>query len=101
MVISESATITAGRTGMFVCVAYGYPVPSLTWERDGTPLSNGSRSTIYEELVVEGGVNYAQSILVICSLEQDDAAQYNCSASNNISTTSGSFDLTVNRMLLT
>ena len=78
-----------------MCVAYGYPVPSLTWDRDGTPLSNGSRSTIYEEQVVANGVTFAQSILVICSLEQEDTAQYNCNASNNISTTSGSFDLTV------
>ena len=46
--------------------------------------------------MVANGVTFAQSILVICSLEQEDAAQYNCSASNNISTTSGSFDLTVN-----
>ena len=95
MVISESATITAGSTGTFVCVAYGYPVPSLTWNRDGTPLRNQSQSTIYEEHVVVNGETFVQSILVICSLEQDDAAQYNCSASNNISTTSGSFDLTV------
>ena len=96
MVISESATIAAGSMGMFECVAYGYPAPSLTWDRDGTPLSNGSRSTIYEELVVANGKTFVQSILVICSLEQDDAAKYNCSASNNISTTSGSFNLTVN-----
>ena len=98
MVISESATITAGSTGTFVCVAYGYPVPSLIWNRDGTPLRNQSQFTIYEEHVVVNGETFVQSILVICSLEQDDAAQYNCSASNNISTTSGSFDLTVNRM---
>ena len=103
MVISESATIAAGSMGMFVCVASGYPVPSLTWNkdgtslRDGTPLSNGSRSTIYEELVVANRKTFVQSILVICSLEQDDAAQYNCSASNSVSSASASFNLTVNR----
>ena len=95
MVISKSAAITAGYTGMFVCVAYGYPVPSLTWERDGTPLSNQSRSIIYEELVVENQLTFVQSILVVCSLEQDDTAHYNCSASNNISFASASFNLTV------
>ena len=80
---------------MFVCVAYGYPVPSLTWEKDGTLLKNQSRSTIYEEQVVENGVTFVQSILEVCSLEQDDAAQYNCSASNNISSASASFELIV------
>ena len=97
-IISESATITAGSTGMFVCVAYGYPVPSLTWSRGETLLSNNSQSTIYERQVVEtqSGETFLQSILVICSLTQDDAAQYNCSASNNISSTSASFNLTVN-----
>ena len=95
MVISKSAVITAGHTGTFVCVAYGYPVPSLTWERDGTPLSNQSRSTIYEELVVENQLTFVQSILVLCSLEEDDTAHYNCNASNNISFASASFNLTV------
>ena len=80
---------------MFVCVAYGYPLPSLTWEKDGTLLKNQSRSTIYEEQVVENGETFVQSILVICSLEQDDAAGYNCSASNNISSASASFELIV------
>ena len=95
MIITESATITAGWTGMFVCVAYGYPVPSLTWEKDGTLLKNQSRSTIYEEQVVENGVTFVQSILEVCSLEQDDAAQYNCNTSNNISSASASFELIV------
>ena len=82
---------------MFVCVAYGYPVPSLTWEKDGTLLKNQSQSTIYEEQVVANGETFVQSILVICSLEQEDTAKYNCSATNGISSASASFDLTVNR----
>ena len=97
MIISEGATITAGWTGIFLCVAYGYPVPSLTWERDGTPLNTQSRSTIYEEQVVENGLTFVQSILEICSLEQEDTAKYNCSAANGLSSASASFDLTVNR----
>ena len=96
MIISESTPITAGNTGVFVCVAHGCPVPSLTWSRDGTPLGNSPRSTILEELVNENGVTFVQSILVICSLEEDDTAQYNCSVSNNISFASASFNLTVN-----
>ena len=97
MIISESTPITAGNTGVFVCVAHGCPVPSLTWSRDGIPLGNSSRSTIFEEqLVNENVVTFVQSILAICSLEQDDTAQYNCSASNNVSFASASFNLTVN-----
>ena len=98
-IISESAALTAGSTGMFVCVAYGCPLPSLTWSKGGTLLSNNSQSTIYERQVVETQSNetFVQSILVICSLTPEDAAQYNCSASNNISSTSASFNLTVNR----
>ena len=81
-----------------MCVAHGYPVPSLTWNKGETLLSNNSQSTIYEKQVeTQSGVTFVQSILVICSLTQEDAAQYNCSASNNISSTSASFNLTVNR----
>ena len=97
-IISESATITAGSMGMFVCVAHGYPVPSLAWNKGETLLSNNSQSTIYEKQVeTQSGVTFVQSILVICRLTEDDAAQYNCSASNNISSTSASLNLTVNR----
>ena len=100
-IISESATITAGSVGMFVCVAHGYPVPSLTWNKGETLLSNNSQSTIYEKQVeTRSGVTFVQSILVICSLTQEDAAQYNCSASNNMSSTSASLNLTVNRTYL-
>ena len=70
VIIFEGATITAITTGMFVCVAYGYHVPFLTWNEGRTPLSNKSQSTVYKKQVVESGANFVQSILsAICSLE--------------------------------
>ena len=98
VIISESAAVTADTTAVFACVAYGVPAPSISWSRGGSTLSNNSRFTIYEELVTEGGVTFSQSILEICSVGQDDAVQYTCSATNSVGTDTASFNLTVNRM---
>ena len=100
VIISDSATIAAARTGVFVCVASGDPAPSISWSRGGAPLSNGTRFSIYEELVTVNGVTFVESILVICSVEQGDAAQYSCVASNSIGSDTANFNLTVNRMFL-
>ena len=98
IVIRPNQTIGAdnGNTITFVCVAYGIPDPSISWNRGDTTLSNGSRVTIYEELLTDNGVTFVQSILELCSAEVEDAGEYSCFAKNTLGNDTAAFVLTVN-----
>ena len=93
---NQTTSVDAGNTIVAVCVAYGDPNPSITWNRAGTALSNDSRVTIYEELVTENGVLFVQSIIEVCSAEVSDAGQYSCFTENNFGNDTAVFELTVN-----
>ena len=93
---NQTTSVDAGNTIVGVCVAYGDPNPSITWNRGGTALSNDSRVTIYEELVTENGVTFVQSIIEVCSAEVSDAGQYSCFTENTFGNDTAVFELTVN-----
>ena len=93
---NQTTNVDAGNTIVGVCVAYGDPNPSITWNRGGTALSNDSRVTIYEELVTENGVTFVQSIIEVCSAEVSDAGQYSCFTENTFGNDTAVFELTVN-----
>ena len=93
---NQTTSVGVGNTITFVCVAYGIPDPSISWNRGDTTLSNGSRVTIYEELLTDNGVTFVQSILELCSAEVEDAGQYSCFAENNLGNDTATFVLTVN-----
>ena len=88
--------VDAGNTVIFVCVAYGDPSPSISWNRGDTALSNISRIALFEEQVTEIGVTFLRSILTLCSAEEADAGQYSCFADNTLGNDTASFVLTVN-----
>ena len=98
IVVRPNQTIGAdnGNTITFVCVAYGIPDPSISWNRGDTTLSNGSRVTIYVEPLTDNGVTFVQSILELCSAEVEDAGQYSCFAENSLGNDTAAFVLTVN-----
>ena len=85
----------AGSTTILTCVGFGNPTPYITWRRGATELSNGSRTTIYEELVMENGVTFVQSILEICSVGEADGGQYSCTVGNTLGNASVNFELSV------
>ena len=87
--------MTAGSTTILTCVGFGNPTPYITWRRGATELSNGSRTTIYEELVTENGVRFVQSILEICSVGEADDGQYSCTVGNALGNASVNFELSV------
>ena len=93
---NQTTAVDAGNSITFVCVAYGNPNPSISWNRGDTILSNDSRVTIYEELMTEIGVTFVQSILALCTAEEADAGQYSCFAANILGNDTTSFVLTVN-----
>ena len=93
---TEAATVEAGNTITFACMAYGDPDPSISWNRGDTVLINDSRTMIYEGTVTNRGVTFVQSILELCSADEADAGQYSCFANNTLGNDTASFVLTVN-----
>jgi len=93
---NQTTSVGVGNTITFVCVAYGIPDPSISWNRGDTTLSNGSQIFIYEVLLVQDGVKYVQSIIELCSVEEEDTGQYSCFAENTIGNGTATFMLTVN-----
>ena len=85
----------AGSTVVLACVGFGDPLPSISWSIEGDQLSNNSRLTIYEDLVTENGVEYARSVLEICSVEEADGLEYSCNVGNALGNASVSFELSV------
>ena len=78
----NGSSIDAGYTHVLSCVAYGDPVPTITWSRAGGNLANNTRVTISEDIVTEGTANFAKTVLEICSTEGSDSDQYSCVASS-------------------
>ena len=95
VIISGDAVVDEGNTTYLLCVGYGDPETSVSWERDGQLLANNSRVTIYDMLVIEGGSDFTQSVLEICSAELADTGTYTCAASNGVGSGNSSFRLTV------
>ncbi|XP_074524022.1 hemicentin-1 [Halichoeres trimaculatus] len=68
-----------------VCVADGFPQPSLTWEKDDTPLTEASG----EYTILPSGE------LVIDSVQPEDAGIYTCVATNAVGQDSQTVTLSV------
>ena len=77
------------------CTAYGVPVPSISWSKNGTSLRSDSHINIMYQVVVEGGVTFGKSTLQICSTEFTDAGNFSCSAENGIKNDTARIELIV------
>ena len=84
-----------GDTIAFTCVAYGTPLPYITWSRNDSSLSNYSYVTVFEEFMSHNGVTVVKSTLEICGASLEDSGEYSCSADSGISSESFSFVLQV------
>lgn len=65
-------TVLAGNAVEFECLAFGDPKPQVTWSKVG--------GRIRPEVLVSGGM------VKIERVEQADAGQYRCTATNNVGT---------------
>ena len=92
---NQTTSLDAGNAVSFTCVAYGVPNPSISWNRGNTLLTNGSRTTSYEQLLIENGVTFVQSILQLCNAEVAEAGQYSCFANNTLGNDTAFFELAV------
>ena len=96
--------IPSGDTLVLSCVAYGVPVPSVSWSKNGSTLENNTQITILEELVAASDpsiaayehrvnrsrVTFLRSIIRIRSIRLIDSGHYSCSADNGFTNDSSS-----------
>lgn len=89
--------IRAGETIILACAGIGND-PEISWTTDGVTITNGTddRVTVYEELNVQSGVRYIQSLLEICSIQTSDEGVYECTVTSRTLSRSVNFTLTVN-----
>ena len=94
VIVPESEAVDYGSTVMMACVAYGFPLPSLTFYKDGTPVDDSSDLvTINQTIITEGEVDFVQSILELCSVTNETTGSYSCTASNDQANMTQSWDL--------
>ena len=73
-----------------VCMAYGVPLPTITWsipECDDITWNCNYTSAINvtDSVINYGGVQFRKSVLQFCSVQELDTNIYTCWASNGIS----------------
>ncbi|XP_043914327.1 hemicentin-2 isoform X2 [Protopterus annectens] len=71
-------TVTEGHIANLACEFDGIPSPSLTWKKDGVPLSGNNTSRV---LVLSGG-----RLLQILKVQATDKGSYTCEGTNIVGT---------------
>ena len=65
------------------CVAYGVPLPKITWTRNDS--IDIDPNAITEMNLTVNGTVFSVSILEFCAVDMPDIAWYNCTAANGVS----------------
>lgn len=81
----EPVTVVQGSLVTLTCEARGVPPPTLTWMKDGQPLS------LHRNLLLDG----QETRLQLPDVMTSDAGLYSCVASNQAGSSTKSFNLTV------
>ncbi|XP_055337462.1 neogenin-like [Paramacrobiotus metropolitanus] len=84
----KQVTVLRGGKAVMECAAYGYPVPAITWLKNGLPVD--TRNTRFSIL----GVGNLQ----IDNAQLDDAGQYKCRAENSADIVESSASLEIHEM---
>lgn len=87
--------VNAGSSLTLACVAYGDLIPTISWNKGSSRLTNNSAVTIYQEVLSTSEVTLAKSILEICTPGENDAGQYSCFAESSTSNDTANFELSV------
>ncbi|KAG9354592.1 hypothetical protein JZ751_001305, partial [Albula glossodonta] len=82
---TEHVTVVKGSLVTLTCEARGVPPPSLSWLKDGQPLS------LHRNLLLDGH----ETRLRLPDVSPSDAGQYSCVASNQAGSSTKTFNLTV------
>lgn len=81
----EPVTVVQGSLVTLTCEARGVPPPTLTWMKDGQPLS------LHRNLLLDG----EETRLQLPDVAPSDGGLYSCVASNQAGSSTKSFNLTV------
>lgn len=81
----EQVTVVLGSLVTLACEARGMPPPSLSWLKDGQPLS------LHRNLLLDG----QETRLHLTAVASHDAGLYSCVASNAAGSSTKTFNLTV------
>ena len=77
-------TVDVADTVEMICVAYGNPVPTVTWFWPGCfDLNDTLEATsvqIYSEIVTLGNTTFQKSMMQICAIKPEDSDRYTCTA---------------------
>lgn len=75
----------AGQTVRLTCVAYGTPLPNITWTSSSQDIDLSDKVS-YESVTVNE-TSFLVAVLQLCDITSANAAEYTCTASNGISGT--------------
>ena len=101
---SDSATVRLEDTAGVSCLATGYPLPEISWQKDGQDFELGTRVQILSFAAVNAtgggmapaiaGVDTREvsalgelgvvSVLMFTSMRREDNANYTCNATNSL-----------------
>ena len=76
---------------LLTCAAYGTPLPTITWSKEGRTLTD---VTVRNDVVVKNGTKFVRSILQFCSTQVARHVQYACTADNEVTNDTATFQLT-------
>ena len=86
--------VVAGTSALLACVASGYPLPSVIWSAVGETV-NETETSIYTEVLTEGGLTFIKSVLEICGVGKNSVTNYQCTAESSASNDTFHFELLV------
>ena len=76
------STVNSGQTVQMTCVAYGYPIPTVTWTDVSHNLDLSDQ--VIQKTVTANGTEFLVSVLQLCDVTPDQTAEYSCSADNGL-----------------
>ena len=88
--------VREGNTTTITCEAFGYPPPTVVWNRSNGILSD--RISVSDSVSVPtgyGNVTRVSVNLTITNASREDTGVYTCSANNSISSDSSNVSITV------
>ncbi len=74
-VFTRTCMLTEGKHAKLSCFVTGHPKPQIIWRKDGTNISEGRRTVMYEDQA-------ENFILKVLYCKQSDNGLYTCNASN-------------------
>ena len=92
----NDATVREGSTTTIICEAFGYPPPTVVWNRSNEMLSD--RVSVSDSVSVHtgnGNVTRVSVSLTITNASREDTGVYTCSANNSIGSDSSNVSITV------